>query len=104
MMRLSDLRDKLVRTLDGESLGRVHEIHCENGQVTALIVGPRSFLERLTATSKGRRIPWNCVKRVQANAIIVTPDPPQRGSGARKQSATALKDPVSTAKRKPRSS
>jgi sporulation protein YlmC with PRC-barrel domain len=103
-MRLSDLRDKRVRTVDGESLGRVHEIHCENGRVTALIIGPRSFLERLTARSKGRRIPWDCVKQVLASAIIVTPDPPQRGSRARKQSESARKDPVSTAKRGARKS
>ena len=28
-MRLSELRDKKVRTLDGETLGRVHEVHCD---------------------------------------------------------------------------
>jgi sporulation protein YlmC with PRC-barrel domain len=27
VMRLSDLQDKTVRTLDGETLGRVHEVH-----------------------------------------------------------------------------
>ena len=29
MIRLSGLRDAKVRTLDGETLGRVHEVHCE---------------------------------------------------------------------------
>ena len=29
VMRLSDLRDKKIRSLEGETLGRVHEVHCE---------------------------------------------------------------------------
>jgi sporulation protein YlmC with PRC-barrel domain len=77
-MRLTDIRDKEVRTLDGERLGRVHEVHCERGVVTALMVGPGSFIERLTARKKGRRIPWECVRKIDAHRILVTPNPPQR--------------------------
>jgi sporulation protein YlmC with PRC-barrel domain len=77
-MRLSDLRDKVVRTLDGEKLGRVHDVHADNGEVIALMVGPRSFIESLTARKQGRRIPWECVRRVEAKQVVVTPDPPQR--------------------------
>ena len=77
-MRLTDLRDKIIRTLDGEKLGRVHEVHCEKGRITALIIGPGSLLERLTARKHGRRIPWECVRRVDATQVVVTPDPPQR--------------------------
>lgn len=77
-MRLSDLRDKKIRTLDGESLGRVHDVHCEKGKVTALTCGPGSFLERLTARKAGRRIPWECVRKVTVTEVLVTPDPPQR--------------------------
>jgi len=78
VIRLTDIRDKEVRTLDGERLGRVHEIHCERGVVTALMVGPGSFIERLTARKKGRRIPWDCVRKIDAKRILVTPNPPQR--------------------------
>jgi sporulation protein YlmC with PRC-barrel domain len=77
VMRLSDLRDKTVRTLDGETLGRVHDVHADKGTVTALMCGPGSFLERLTARKEGRRIPWEFVKRVEAMAIVVASDPPQ---------------------------
>jgi sporulation protein YlmC with PRC-barrel domain len=77
-MRLSDLRNKKVRTLDGDTLGRVHDIHCKAGVITALMVGPASFIERLTARKKGRRVPWDCVRKVEPDRIIVTPDPPQR--------------------------
>ena len=76
-MRLTDLRHKQVRALDGERLGRVFEVHCEAGKVVALMCGPGSFIERLTARSGGRRIPWEMVKRVDDKAVIVMPDPPQ---------------------------
>jgi sporulation protein YlmC with PRC-barrel domain len=77
-MRLTDIRNKEVRTLDGERLGRVHEVHCERGVVTALMVGPGSFIERLTARKKGRRVPWDCVRKIDTDRILVTPNPPQR--------------------------
>jgi sporulation protein YlmC with PRC-barrel domain len=75
-MRLSDLRDLRVKTLDGTSLGRIHEVHCESGRVTAIMCGAGSFLERLTARKHGRRIPWECVVKVDAKQIVVAPEPP----------------------------
>ena len=77
-MRLSDLRDKKIMTLDGETLGRVHEVHCDKGRIVALMCGSGSLIERWTAQQKGRRIPWECVTRVDAHRIVVSPDPPQR--------------------------
>jgi sporulation protein YlmC with PRC-barrel domain len=79
-MLLTDLRDKKVKTLDGKTLGRVHEVHCDRGRITALMCGPGSFIERLTAQKKGRRIPWECVRKVSDKDVIVTADPPQRKS------------------------
>jgi sporulation protein YlmC with PRC-barrel domain len=70
-MRLSELRDKEIRSLDGERLGRVHEVHCDGGRVIGLTCGPGSLIERWTARSKGRRIPWKSVKRIERRAIIV---------------------------------
>jgi sporulation protein YlmC with PRC-barrel domain len=78
VMRLSELQNLPVKTLDGEKLGRVHEVHCENGRIVALTCGPGSFIERLTAKKSGRRIPWECVKRIERKALIVTPDSPHR--------------------------
>jgi sporulation protein YlmC with PRC-barrel domain len=80
-MRLSDLRDKKVRTLDGETLGRVHEVHCERGNIVALMVGSASLIERLSAKQHGRRIPWECVTKVDAKQVTVVPGPPQRKPG-----------------------
>ena len=83
-MRLSDLRDAKVKTLDGDVLGRVHEVHCDGGRVTALTCGPGSLVERLTARKHGRRIPWEYVRRGAPGEVVVTPDPPQRkASGSR---------------------
>lgn len=79
-MRLSDLRDKKVKTLDGVALGRVHEVHVENGRVVALTCGVGSLIERLTAKAKGRRIPWECVRRIEASGLVITADPPQRAA------------------------
>lgn len=76
-MRLSDLRGSRVRTLDGETLGRVHEVHCEGCRITAIVTGPGGLIEMLTAKKKGRPIPWECVRKVGRNEVLVTPDPPQ---------------------------
>ena len=71
MIRLSELRDKPVRSEDGRRLGRVHEVHCRDGQVIALMCGPGSFIERWTARPKGRRIAWDKVRRVEKDSVIV---------------------------------
>ena len=78
MIRLSDLRDKNIATLDGEALGRVHEVHCDGGRVVALTCGPASFIERWTDRGEGRRIPWECVRKIERDRILVAPDPPKR--------------------------
>jgi sporulation protein YlmC with PRC-barrel domain len=78
-MRLSDLRDKKLRTLDGEVLGRVHDVHCKAGQITALMCGPGSLVERWTARTKGRRIPWDHVLRIERDAVIVASGQPKKG-------------------------
>jgi sporulation protein YlmC with PRC-barrel domain len=61
-------------------------VHVERGRVIALTCGAGSFIERLTAKKHGRRIPWECVRRIDRDAVVVSPDPPQRKS--RKASAS----------------
>lgn len=78
VMRLSDLRDAKVKSLDGESLGRVHDVHSENGRIVALTCGARSFIERLTAKKHGRTIPWECVVKLDHKQVTVVPNPPKR--------------------------
>ncbi|MFL6756948.1 MAG: PRC-barrel domain-containing protein [Sphingomicrobium sp.] len=73
-MRLSDLRGKKICSVDGKLLGRVHEVHCDALHVTALICGPGSVIERWTARSKGRRIPWEAVHRIGDDRLIVAGD------------------------------
>ncbi|NUQ18821.1 MAG: hypothetical protein HOP95_10300 [Sphingomonas sp.] len=86
-MRLSDLTDAKVRTLDGDVLGRVHEVHCDGGRIVALTCGPGSFIEKLTAKKHGRRIPWEYVRKVKHREVTVTADPPQRETSGRKPGA-----------------
>lgn len=73
-MRLSDLRDKAIKTLDGKTVGRVHEVHCDKGKIVALMCGPASLIERWTGRKAGHRIPWQAVRRIERDAVIVTPD------------------------------
>ena len=73
MIRLSELRDKKIRSLDGETLGRVHEVHCKDGKVVALMCGPGSLIERWTARKQGRRIPWEAVRRIERDGVIIAP-------------------------------
>jgi sporulation protein YlmC with PRC-barrel domain len=101
-MRLSDLQDKKVRGLDGETLGRVHEVHCDKGIVTAIMCGPGSFIERLTAKKKGRRIPWEWVCKVTDGEVVVTPDPPQRKTKGSSGSRTRQRTPRSSGPRSKR--
>ena len=73
-MRLSDLRDAKVKSLDGETLGRVHEVHSEGGRIVALTYGAGSWFERLTAKTAGHRLPWDRVVRI-GGEIVVGPEP-----------------------------
>jgi len=79
-MRLSDLRDKKVKSLDGETLGRVHEVHCDEGRVVGLMCGSASLIERWTSKPLGRRIPWECVVKIERDQIVIAPDKPRGGS------------------------
>lgn len=98
VMRLSALSGAKIRTLDGETLGRVHELHVENGKVTAFECGAGSFIERLTARKHGRRIPWECVRRIGAGEIVVVPDPPQRKGKAKSGPRSRRRTPPPSAR------
>jgi len=76
-MRLSNLRDKKVKSLDGETHGRVHEVHCDEGRVVALMCGSASLIERWTSKPLGRRIPWECVVKVERDQIVIAPEKPR---------------------------
>jgi sporulation protein YlmC with PRC-barrel domain len=71
-MRLSDLRHKDVRSLDGKRLGRIQEVHCDKGKVIALICGRGSFIERWTAHGHGRRISWDDVRRFDGDSVVIS--------------------------------
>lgn len=91
-MRLSDLRDLRVRTLDGKALGRVHEVHSDGGRVTAIMCGAGSFIERLTSNKGGRRIPWENVRKIDRKHILVvlgsSPGAAKKASAARNRQGT----------------
>ena len=87
MIRLTGLRDKPIRTQGGDRLGRVHEVHCDGGRIVALMSGPGSFIERLTARTEGRRIPWECVKRIGRDYVLVDLSASRSRQGTRRPTA-----------------
>jgi len=91
VIRLTDLRDKPIRTADGEKLGRVHEVHCDEGRIVALMSGPGSFIERLTARTEGRRIPWEWVRRIDRDCLVVEPNGTRSRRGTRRPSVPPSK-------------
>jgi sporulation protein YlmC with PRC-barrel domain len=89
--RLSDLRDKKVRTLDGETVGRIHDVHCDKGRIVALMCGAPSFIERLTAKAHGRRVPWEDVLRIDKDAVVIVSSASRSRRGTRRASAPRSK-------------
>jgi sporulation protein YlmC with PRC-barrel domain len=98
-MRLSELWDAEVRTLDGDKLGRVHEVHSEGGRIVALTCGVGSFIERMTARKHGRRIPWECVLKVSKKKVVVAPDAPQRIAKTKSGPRSRRRTPPATGRR-----
>ena len=92
-MRLSDLRDKKIRTLEGKVVGRVHEVHCDKGQVTALMCGLGSLIERWTGKREGHRIPWASVVKVDRDGVVIAPDPPRKASAGASRSRKGTQRP-----------
>ncbi|MDR3592213.1 MAG: YlmC/YmxH family sporulation protein [Negativicutes bacterium] len=75
-MRLSDLTGKEVINLgDGARLGFIEE--CDlvfeslTGRIDALIVPKRSWLSALWNDGRNSTIPWNTIKRIGDEVIIV---------------------------------
>ena len=91
--RLSDLRGLEIRSLDGKTVGRVHEVHADKGRVVALMCGGGSLIERWTGRARGRRIPWDLVKRIDRDAIVIGPEPSasRNRQGTRRPSASRSK-------------
>jgi sporulation protein YlmC with PRC-barrel domain len=70
-MRLSGFDDKLVRTADGQRLGRVHDVLAEGGEVRWLEIGLGGLLVRLKGRGRAHRVAWSDVVDVSDDAIIV---------------------------------
>lgn len=73
MFRASDFRYReVINIVDGERLGIVYdmEINAETGKIFSLIVpGKEKF--RIFGRGEGTVIPWECIKRVGEDTILV---------------------------------
>ena len=75
-MTLGDLKQKdVINTLTGASLGKPMDIEfCANdGRVTALVVpAETSFLQSLRGEKCGLVIPWDHIRRIGDDVILVS--------------------------------
>lgn len=75
-MRLSELTGKEVINLsDGARLGNIEECDLvfegQTGRISALIVPKRGFFLQFWADEKNTSIPWNSIRRIGDEVIIV---------------------------------
>jgi YlmC/YmxH family sporulation protein len=75
-MRLSDLTGKEVINLgDGGRLGYIEECDLvfegQSGRINALIVPRRGWFSSLMSDHRSTSIPWNSIKRIGDEVIIV---------------------------------
>ncbi|MDD3411897.1 MAG: YlmC/YmxH family sporulation protein [Eubacteriales bacterium] len=79
-MTLSELRTKeVVNVQNGKRLGRVMDIEfcVVDARVTALVVpAETSFTQALRGEKCGTVIPWENVKRIGDDVILVSLEPP----------------------------
>ncbi|NMB35269.1 MAG: YlmC/YmxH family sporulation protein [Firmicutes bacterium] len=74
MVRLSDLRDRDVINLDGKRLGVISDLDLdlENGRIRALVLpGSGGFMGMLGARKNDLIIPWEQVRKIGVDAILV---------------------------------
>ena len=85
-MTLSELRTKeVIDVQDGRRLGKVMDLEfsVEDSRITALVVpSETSFLQSLRGEKCGLVIPWEDVRRIGDDVILVTtPAHPEYGPG-----------------------
>ncbi|MBQ8974230.1 MAG: YlmC/YmxH family sporulation protein [Oscillospiraceae bacterium] len=85
--RITELRDKeIVNVCDGQRLGFVYDVmlNAATGQIIALIVpGPCKFLG-LFGKTDDYVIPWECIRRIGPDIIIIEVTGPYRREKRRK--------------------
>ena len=79
MIRAGDLQGARIVDESGATLGRVGEVHLENGRVSAITCGVGGVLQRFTTWRGGRRIDWNRVARFEAGRLVIGSDSVPKG-------------------------
>jgi sporulation protein YlmC with PRC-barrel domain len=70
-MRAGDLQGMMVRTENGERIGRVAELHVRDGEVVSLTCGAAGLLRRFLASHRGRRVRWSDVCALDDEGLVV---------------------------------
>ncbi len=72
MYRYSELcRKRVVKLEDGEQIGRIGDIETENGRITAIVIPGKYRLFGLLGRAPETVIPWELVKPVGKDVIIL---------------------------------
>lgn len=72
--RITDMRCKeVINISDGERMGYIYDVmfSAETGRITAVILPGRSRLMGLMGREEDTVIPWECIKRVSSDIVLV---------------------------------
>ena len=71
-MRLSELQNKDIITLDGKLVGNIIDIVLEDGKVKYLVVEKSKFLLSMFSSKDELEIKWEQIKKIGEDVILIT--------------------------------
>ena len=71
-MRLSELQNKDIITLDGKLVGNIIDVVLEDGKVKYLVVEKSKFLLSMFSSKDELEIKWEQIKKIGEDVILIT--------------------------------
>ncbi len=70
-MRLSELQNKDIVTIDGKLIGNIVDIVIENGVIKTMVVEKGKFIISLFSSKNEQEIKWEMIKTIGDDVILV---------------------------------
>lgn len=70
-MRLSELQNKDIVTVDGKLIGNIVDIVIENGSVKSLVIEKSKFFLSMFSSKDEFEIKWSQIKKIGEDVILV---------------------------------
>lgn len=70
-MRLSELQNKDIVTIDGKLIGNIVDIVIENGVIKTMVVEKGKFIVSLFSSKNEQEIKWEMIKTIGDDVILV---------------------------------